>query len=65
VASLARGYMECFKFLRAVSEHGFRVCVKTPCFGFAVLQKGTDLSVPKKGDNGARPLGLEGSGFSG
>jgi hypothetical protein len=39
--------------------------VKTPRFDFAVLRKGTDLSVPKKADNEARPLGPEGEDFSG
>jgi len=34
----------------------FRVCVKTPCFELAVLWKGTDLSVPKKGEKGGKGL---------
>jgi hypothetical protein len=38
-----------------------------PFFAYVIMpaRKGTDLSVPNKGDNGARPLGPECSGFSG
>jgi hypothetical protein len=41
------------------------VCVTIPCFGLADAAEGHGLSVSKRVDNGQRPLGPEGSGFSG
>ena len=40
---------------------GLKSLCENPVFRVAVLRKGTDLSVPKKGDNGTRPLGPEGT----
>jgi len=44
----------------ALGDQGLKSLCENPVFRVAVLRKGTDLSVPKKSDNGARPLGPEG-----